>query len=369
MEGDPWDGINKFLLAERKEIVEKFGFYYDRRYWFLVKPSTIRSGSFFPLGGYRSLGLKSRFVAPGETKLDKKPFDELKNFRSSQIFEIASKPRDSLNGPNVLYWVYGFFSFVPILRPCKICLRRNERNCDCDTLLVAFIEEFQEVVRQKQKNIHEPFTYDLKRNFNLRVAEGYDKEILPGPERLTEYYLEGPLILSDNIATKDGKLIPAKPQSRGVIEALKSVFSHKNAPESSFSLPADSYDRNPNASLSVTLTDDSLNESSLATDSHTPRKSLCDEIHVASPHHPAGKPFTPDLSSPDQSTLTADDITVAQIHSDPNPTPTPDLTTQTSDSRSTEDPNLPVSDPVEPIDNPFKLTGLSADPLPGSTLT
>ena len=101
-----------------------------------------------------------------------------------------------------------------------------KKNCDCDTLLVAFTEEFHEVVRQKQRNIYEPFTYDLRRSFNLRVAEGYDKEMLTGPERLTEYYLEGPLILSDNITTKDGKLIPAKPQSRGVIEALKSVFTN-----------------------------------------------------------------------------------------------------------------------------------------------
>ena len=127
MEGDLWDGINKFLLAERKEIVEIFGFYYKKRNWFLVKPSTKRSESFFPLGGYRSLGTKSQFVAPGETKLEKKTFDELKNFKSSQIFEIASKPRDSLNGPNVLYWVYGFF-FVLILRPCKICIRKNEKK-------------------------------------------------------------------------------------------------------------------------------------------------------------------------------------------------------------------------------------------------
>ena len=43
------------------------------------------------------------------------------------------------------------------------------------------------------------------------------------------------------------KLTPAKPQGRGVVEALKSIFNHKGAPDSSFSLPAD-----PSESLSVT---------------------------------------------------------------------------------------------------------------------
>ena len=128
------------------------------------------------------------------------------------------------------------------------------------------------------------------------------------------------------------KLTPAKPQGRGVVEALKSIFNHKGAPTFHSHCPQIQV----KACLSpMKLTGDSLGESSPTTDSHTPRKSLCDEIHVASPHHPAGKPFTPNLSLPDQSTLATDDVTVIHITTQSDTAPTSTLTTQTSDSQST----------------------------------
>ena len=71
--------ISDFCYQKRK-IVTKYGFRLEHCTWFLVKPTTARSGSFFPLGGFRNLVIKSRFVGPGETKLEKKPFDELRNF-------------------------------------------------------------------------------------------------------------------------------------------------------------------------------------------------------------------------------------------------------------------------------------------------
>ena len=308
------DKLNEFLKADKTHIEEKYGFKFKRRVWFLLKPTTVRSGSFFPLGGFRDLGTTAnKFVAPGENKLDKKPFDELLNFKNSQIGEIASKPRCKSNGPGVLYWAYGFFSYFPILQPCHICLKINNRQCHCDAHMISLISEFERVIRAKSENFFEPFTYNLERTFNLKVSTYYGNDILPGPDKLTEFHLEGAFVLSENIEVKNDKILPAKPQIRGVLEALKSVFSYKNAPEESFTLPVDfeadkDKTHNDQTLNDLTIHNSTLDDSIPSSNPLTPGKSLLDEINTASPSHPAGKPF-----APDETNLTSEDVTVIQV--------------------------------------------------------
>ena len=137
--------INEFLALDRKEIKNRYGFTLDRRVWFLLKNTSQRSGAFWPLGGFKSLGESvsdTRFISPGKKEFNKKPFDEEKNFRLSQVGEICSKPRCPSNGKGVLYWAYGYDKYIPILKPCTWCLKKNAKTCHCDTLMVALIDHF-----------------------------------------------------------------------------------------------------------------------------------------------------------------------------------------------------------------------------------
>ena len=228
--------INEFLALDRKEIKNRYGFTLDRRVWFLLKNTSQRSGAFWPLGGFKSLGESvsdTRFISPGKKEFNKKPFDEEKNFRLSQVGEICSKPRCPSNGKGVLYWAYGYDKYIPILKPCTWCLKKNAKTCHCDTLMVALIDHFFNTVRSRGEDFYKPFKYDLSRSFNLLVCDRYSEKASLGPDRFTEFQIEGPLILSENIKIKDGKPIPSEPQKKGVLQSqqlllILKVFSVLN---------------------------------------------------------------------------------------------------------------------------------------------
>ena len=77
--------INTFLNAKNREIKENYGFDLDGRTWALVRATTQRAGSLWPLGGFRRLDTPSKFVKAGETTLGREPFDELANFKLSCV--------------------------------------------------------------------------------------------------------------------------------------------------------------------------------------------------------------------------------------------------------------------------------------------
>ena len=141
--------LNDFLQSNRKTIKSKYGFIVNHRTWFLLKPTTLRSGSFWPMGGFRTLKIKSKFVPPGVEELDNQPFSELLNFKLSQIGEICSKPNDKNNGKGVLYWITGYQSYIPVLKPCIRCINSKVKDCYCDPHMVAVVEDFDKTIRAK----------------------------------------------------------------------------------------------------------------------------------------------------------------------------------------------------------------------------
>ena len=180
--------LNEFLQSNKKTIKNKFGFIVNHRTWFLLKPTTLRSSSFWPMGGFRTLKIKSKFVQPGATELDNQPFSEVLNFKLSQIGEICSKPNEKSNGKGVLYWITGYQSYIPILKPCIKCINSKTKECYCDPHMVAIIDDFEKTIGAKVNNLNEPLIYDLTRLFVLRVCAKWGEQEKLGLDQLTEQH-------------------------------------------------------------------------------------------------------------------------------------------------------------------------------------
>ena len=285
--------INRFLELSKDEIIDKYGFVLNGRTWVLVKPSSQRRGSFWPVGGFRRIDIPSKFVKPGQTTLDGKEFNELDNFKLSQIGEICSRPRDPKNGKNVLYWVYGINSYRAIKNPCNFCQNLGNKACECDVHMRALMLDFEEAVRTNENNFYAPITPNLHREFNLRVASNYGKIASTEADKLTEAHTHGFFIPTEDIHIKDGNISAAEPATKSVKDALQSLFTFRDAPEDTFILPSDSYslpfDRTVTPPIhSITHPDSPESDIS---DLSVNKLNIREEISKIDPHHPS---LTPD---------------------------------------------------------------------------
>ena len=236
-----FDRINKFLKAKDGELKEQFGFDLDGRTWLLVRGTIQRTGNFWPLGGFRRLGIPSKFVEPGKTTLDKKPFNEIVNFKNSFIGEVASRPRATDNGKNVLYWLYGIEGYIPVKNPCVRHEVEGGKPCECDVHMTALLNDFENAIRKREHDFYLPIIPDLKRSFTLRVSSQYGQQPPDGVDHLPASYTQGFFIPAHEINVRDGQIVTTEKPKPNVRDTLRSTFALKNIPEDSFILPNDSY--------------------------------------------------------------------------------------------------------------------------------
>ena len=122
-----------------------------RQNWLQVKDSFHRRGAYIPEFGWRSASRSAVYI-----EKDRPPsgFDEVLSFANSEIGELASpiasatsflSSKDSL-GKNVQYFVYGFSSYVAVVRPCRSCTEKNIKNCNCSILVDALKHERKRIL-------------------------------------------------------------------------------------------------------------------------------------------------------------------------------------------------------------------------------
>ena len=143
---------------------------YNRSDFVEVRPTLIRRGCHIPLVGWRTEGRDTKYIKETDA------FDELNNFMNSRIGELAS-PTKSTKGvhkptfdPNVRHFIFGFFRYLPVSRPCYLCVEAGcGGNCDCPLEVRALEQEVGELNSTGESE----HTHDLTRNFTLRRAINY----------------------------------------------------------------------------------------------------------------------------------------------------------------------------------------------------
>ena len=142
---------------------------YKGKSWALVRNSFARRGSYVPVGGWRNFDKRDPVVPVGSTTLKGSPFDELRNFSSSEIGELASP---ITNSSKLEYYIYGFSKYLKVTRPCRYCENAARKNCECDLIYSTLSYEVDEL-EKSSKNPLDPFPITLHRDFTLRVASYY----------------------------------------------------------------------------------------------------------------------------------------------------------------------------------------------------
>ena len=149
-----------------------FAIKYRGTYWARLKSTYNRRGGRVPIAGWRSTDKTAQYA-----NLQGEPsnFDEVLNFSNSDIGEIASKIQGLTNRlkfpKSVIYYIFGYRSYIPVQRPCKFCDLKGQR-CDHDPIIAALNFEREEIL---SNTTDEFFEFDLRRNFNVKISSNYGK--------------------------------------------------------------------------------------------------------------------------------------------------------------------------------------------------
>ena len=134
----------------------------DKR-WAIVKSTENRRGAFIPLGGFKKAVPKQTYVPPGETP---KGFNELRNFSSFDIGDIISVTTTTNRwGLGVIYHIASFSGYAQVKRPCEICIKKKEQNCQCDIHCSALLHDYQTIRETLGDDYTKSFPINLNRNF------------------------------------------------------------------------------------------------------------------------------------------------------------------------------------------------------------
>ena len=172
-----------------------------RQNWLQVKDSFHRRGAYIPEFGWRSA---SRSAVHIEKDRPPSGFDEVLSFANSEIGELASpiasatsflSSKDSL-GKNVQYFVYGFSSYVAVVRPCRSCTEKNIKNCNCSILVDALKHERKRILENIKGNTF--FHFDLTRNFRLKKSANYGRYPRVEFDSFTDEFANDNILVSGN---------------------------------------------------------------------------------------------------------------------------------------------------------------------------
>ena len=211
------------------------GFYGHENLYFKNKGRSVgqligtefREGFCIPQQCYRNNVFNANYIGVG-VKDRPEGFDELSNFMSSKVGELASRiAKNGELGKDVICRVFGYRSLIPVKSTCDFCIEAG-RVCKCDSLLAALLYERKQILESLDSPT-DPFQINLERNFEVRRVEKY---VPWGGDR--EDYLPKKHTLGPILTLPEGKiqfLSPKKPK----INAKNKIASPSSSSEDSSS--------------------------------------------------------------------------------------------------------------------------------------
>ena len=155
------------------------GFYGHENFYFKNKGRSVgqligtdfREGYCIPQQCYRNNVFNATYVGVG-VKDRPEGFNDLSNFMSSKVGELASKIANNGElGKDVICRVFGYRSLIPVKSTCEFCVEAK-RVCKCDALLAALLYERKQIMESLDSPT-DPYQINLERNFEVRKVERY----------------------------------------------------------------------------------------------------------------------------------------------------------------------------------------------------
>ena len=159
-----------------------------------------------PIQGWRSTDKTAKYMKVQHNNAE---FDKVKNFLNSDIGELASDIQGitkRLKYPKgVLYYVYGFRSYVPVSRPSRNCDLRVQK-CEHEPVFAALSNERDEILKEI-RSWDEFFDFNVHRNFDLKISSNYGKYPKVNRDKFTDDFKDNEIRLKLNDRIFDGSII------------------------------------------------------------------------------------------------------------------------------------------------------------------